>query len=60
MPSVSVANVPGDRIQPDEVSAESIAALVHGYPSGAFRYRRKDGRSDEGPPESRHPSRLSQ
>ena len=51
LPKVFVANAPGDWIQPDEASAENIAAVARICPSGAIQYRRKDGRRDELPPE---------
>ena len=34
LPKVFVANAPGDWIQPDEASAEEIAALAHVFPRG--------------------------
>ena len=51
LPTVFVANAPGQWIQPDEASAEEIAALAHNCPSGAIQYHRKDGATDETPPD---------
>jgi len=51
LPKVFVANAPGDWIQPDEASAEEIAALAHACPSGAIQYRSMDSRLEEAPPQ---------
>ncbi|MDH3520153.1 MAG: CDGSH iron-sulfur domain-containing protein [Myxococcales bacterium] len=50
LPRVFVANASGDWIHPDEATPEQIAALAQSCPSGAIRYRRKDGGADEAPP----------
>ena len=51
LPKVFVANAPGDWIQPDDASAEEIAALAHICPSGAIQYRPKDSKLEEQPPQ---------
>lgn len=49
-PTVFLANVQGPWIHPDTLAVERLAAIAHECPSGAIRYRRKDGAPDEGPP----------
>ena len=49
-PDVFVANVKGPWIHPDAMDVEQVAAVAHACPSGAIRYRRKDGRPDEPAP----------
>ena len=49
-PTVFLANVQGPWIHPDAMDAERVAELAHVCPSGAIRYRRKDGRPDEAAP----------
>ena len=49
-PSVFLANVKGPWIHPDTIDAERVAEIAHVCPSGAIRYRRKDGRPDEAAP----------
>jgi CDGSH-type Zn-finger protein/uncharacterized Fe-S cluster protein YjdI len=49
-PGVFKANTPGDWIDPDMMSAEALVAVAHNCPSGAIRYKRHDGASDEAPP----------
>lgn len=49
-PTVFLANVQGPWIHPDTVDAERVAEIAHLCPSGAIRYRRKDGRPDESAP----------
>jgi len=49
-PSVFLANVQGAWIHPDAMDAERLAAIAQECPSGAIRYRRKDGRPDESAP----------
>jgi CDGSH-type Zn-finger protein/uncharacterized Fe-S cluster protein YjdI len=49
-PAVFLANVSGPWLHPDAMDAERLAAIVQECPSGALRYRRKDGRPDEAPP----------
>ena len=51
-PKVFLANVKGPWIAPDAMDAERLAEIAHVCPSGAIRYRRKDGR----PTRRRHPS----
>ena len=46
-PSVFLANVQGPWIHPDTMDVERLAAIALECPSGAIRYRRKDGRPDE-------------
>jgi CDGSH-type Zn-finger protein/uncharacterized Fe-S cluster protein YjdI len=49
-PTVFLANVKGPWIHPDTIDVERVAELAHVCPSGAIRYRRKDGRPDEAAP----------
>jgi len=49
-PKVFLANVQGPWIHPDAMDVESLVAIAHACPSGAIRYRRKDGRPDETAP----------
>jgi CDGSH-type Zn-finger protein/uncharacterized Fe-S cluster protein YjdI len=49
-PKVFLANVPGPWIHPDEMDVEGLVSIAHACPSGAIRYRRKDGRPDESAP----------
>jgi CDGSH-type Zn-finger protein/uncharacterized Fe-S cluster protein YjdI len=49
-PDVFLANVKGPWIHPDAMDAEQLVAVAHACPSGAIRYRRKDGRPDEPAP----------
>jgi CDGSH-type Zn-finger protein/uncharacterized Fe-S cluster protein YjdI len=49
-PTVFLANVKGPWIHPDTMDAERLAAIAHECPSGAIRYRRKDGRPNETAP----------
>lgn len=49
-PTVFLANVQGPWIHPDNIDVERLAEIAHVCPSGAIRYRRKDGRPDEAPP----------
>ncbi len=49
-PRVFLANVPGPWIVPDAVDVETLVGIAHACPSGAIRYRRKDGHPDEAPP----------
>jgi len=46
-PKVFLANVEGPWIHPEAMDAERVAEIAHLCPSGAIRYRRKDGRPDE-------------
>jgi CDGSH-type Zn-finger protein/uncharacterized Fe-S cluster protein YjdI len=49
-PRVFLANVKGPWIHPDAIDVERLAAIAEECPSGAIRYRRKDGRPDESAP----------
>jgi CDGSH-type Zn-finger protein/uncharacterized Fe-S cluster protein YjdI len=49
-PRVFLANVEGPWIHPDAMDVEALAEIAHVCPSGAIRYRRKDGKPEEGPP----------
>ncbi len=49
-PQVFLANVAGPWIVPDALDVELLAGIAHVCPSGAIRYRRKDGHADEPPP----------
>jgi len=46
-PEVFLANVQGPWIHPDAVPVERLVEVAHACPSGAIRYRRKDGAPDE-------------
>jgi CDGSH-type Zn-finger protein/uncharacterized Fe-S cluster protein YjdI len=46
-PDVFLANVPGPWIHPDAIDVEALVEIAHACPSGAIRYRRKDGHADE-------------
>lgn len=49
-PNVFLANVEGPWIHPDAMEVERLVDIAHVCPSGAIRYRRKDGKSDETAP----------
>jgi CDGSH-type Zn-finger protein/uncharacterized Fe-S cluster protein YjdI len=49
-PNVFLANVKGPWIAPDGMDVERLAEIAHACPSGAIRYRRKDGKPDEAAP----------
>ncbi len=49
-PRVFLANVEGPWIHPDAMDVEDLAAIARECPSGAIRYRRKDGRPNEAAP----------
>jgi CDGSH-type Zn-finger protein/uncharacterized Fe-S cluster protein YjdI len=49
-PDVFLANVEGPWIHPDAMRVDRLVEIAHACPSGAIRYRRKDGVSDEAPP----------
>ncbi len=49
-PQVFLANVQGPWIHPDAMAVDRLVEIAHACPSGAIRYRRKDGRPDESPP----------
>ena len=49
-PDVFLANVVGPWIHPDAMPVDSLVEIAHVCPSGAIRYRRKDGKPDETAP----------
>lgn len=49
-PNVFLANVQGPWIHPDAMPVERVVEVAHACPSGAIRYRRVDGASDERAP----------
>jgi CDGSH-type Zn-finger protein/uncharacterized Fe-S cluster protein YjdI len=49
-PQVFLANVQGPWIQPDAMEVERLVEIAHVCPSGAIRYRRKDGKPNESAP----------
>lgn len=49
-PTVFKANTPGEWIFPDTMEAERLAAVALNCPSGAIRFRRKDGGLEESAP----------
>ncbi|MEP7042933.1 MAG: ferritin-like domain-containing protein [Dokdonella sp.] len=49
-PRVFLANVEGPWIHPDAMEVDDLTAIARECPSGAIRYRRKDGRPDETAP----------
>ena len=49
-PKVFLANVQGPWIHPDAMDVEAVTGIAHVCPSGAIRYRRKDGHADEAAP----------
>lgn len=49
-PSVFLANVVGPWIHPDAMPVDALVEIAHVCPSGAIRYRRKDGKPDETAP----------
>ena len=49
-PQVFLPNVVGPWIVPDSLDVELLAGIAHVCPSGAIRYRRKDGRPEEQAP----------
>ena len=49
-PRVFLANVEGPWIHPDAMDVDALTEIAHVCPSGAIRYRRKDGKPEEGPP----------
>jgi len=50
-PAVFRANTPGEWLHPDAMPAETVVAVAANCPSGAIRYERHDGGSNEAPPE---------
>ncbi|HKO46182.1 MAG TPA: ferritin-like domain-containing protein [Polyangiaceae bacterium] len=49
-PDVFLANVVGPWIHPDAMPVDALVEIAHACPSGAIRYRRKDGKPDESAP----------
>ncbi|HEX5660391.1 MAG TPA: ferritin-like domain-containing protein [Polyangiales bacterium] len=49
-PQVFLANVPGPWIHPDKMDVDGLVEIAHFCPSGAIRYKRKDGKPDESAP----------
>jgi len=49
-PKVFLANVEGPWIHPDAMPVDALVEIAHACPSGAIRYRRKDGKPDETAP----------
>jgi CDGSH-type Zn-finger protein/uncharacterized Fe-S cluster protein YjdI len=49
-PQVFLANVKGPWIHPDAMPVERLVDIAHLCPSGAIRYRRKDGQPEESAP----------
>ncbi len=49
-PQVFLANVVGPWIHPDAIEVAKLVEIAHACPSGAIRYRRKDGAPDETAP----------
>ena len=45
-----LANVKGPWIKPDATDADYLVEIAHACPSGAIRYKRKDGKRDERAP----------
>ncbi len=50
-PKVFLANVKGPWISPDAIEVDRLVEIAHACPSGAIRYRRKDGKHDETAPQ---------
>jgi len=50
-PKVFLANVKGPWISPDAIEADRLVEIAHVCPSGAIRYKRKDGKHDETAPQ---------
>jgi CDGSH-type Zn-finger protein/uncharacterized Fe-S cluster protein YjdI len=49
-PTVFLANVKGPWLHPDTIDVERLVDIAHACPSGAIRYKRRDGRPDETAP----------
>lgn len=49
-PQVFLANVVGPWIHPDAVPVQDLVEIAHACVSGAIRYERKDGKTNETPP----------
>src|SRR5206468_7882098 len=50
-PKVFLANVKGPWISPDAIEVDRLVEISHACPSGAIRYKRKDGKHDETAPQ---------
>ena len=50
-PKVFLANVKGPWISPDAIEVDRLVEIAHVCPSGAIRYKRKDGKHDETAPQ---------
>jgi CDGSH-type Zn-finger protein/uncharacterized Fe-S cluster protein YjdI len=50
-PKVFLANVKGPWISPDAIEVDRLVEISHACPSGAIRYKRKDGKHDEAAPQ---------
>jgi CDGSH-type Zn-finger protein/uncharacterized Fe-S cluster protein YjdI len=50
-PKVFLANVQGPWIHPDAAHVDQLVEIAHACPSGAIRYRRKDGKPNEAVPQ---------
>ena len=49
-PRAFLPNVSGPWIVPDAMDVDAVVEIAHACPSGAIRYRRKDGKPDESAP----------
>jgi len=49
-PQVFLANVKGPWTHPDAMPVERLVDIAHACPSGAIRYRGRDGQPEEGAP----------
>lgn len=49
-PKVFIANIEGPWINPDAMDVDRLVEIAHVCPSGAIKYKRKDGRPDETAP----------
>ena len=49
-PKVFLANVKGPWINPDALDVDRLVEISHACPSGAIKYKRKDGKQDETAP----------
>lgn len=49
-PKTFLANVQGPWLHPDDTPVDRLVEIAHACPSGAIRYRRKDGKPDETAP----------
>jgi CDGSH-type Zn-finger protein/uncharacterized Fe-S cluster protein YjdI len=49
-PKTFLANVQGPWLHPDETPVDRLVEIAHACPSGAIKYRRRDGKPEEAPP----------